>query len=176
MKAGAKYSIKQVAIKEGHDLPTGTGAVRRKFRCADTVGHALLHRPCNSLSKISTGRYVGKTAIHGHLRTSSQLPKICNGSGSGTRRASTAFGHQILLVGPAQCFVERTGFCHIRCGTSGVGVGRTVGAPQECQDLRRCACIAGTKGGCTRSVGDPLFYSPADGGSKGRVIVEGQDI
>ena len=135
MKAGAKYSIKQVAIKEGHDLPTGTGAVRRKFRCADTVGHALLHRPCNSLSKISTGRYVGKTAIHGHLRTSSQLPKICNGSGSGTRRASTAFGHQILLVGPAQCFVERTGFCHIRCGTSGVGVGRTVGAPQECQDL-----------------------------------------
>lgn len=138
LKAGAKYSIKQVTIKEGHDLPTGTGAVRRKFRCADTVGHALLHRPCNSLSKISTGRYVGKTAIHGHLRTSSQLPKICNGSGSGTRRASTAFGHQILLVGPAQCFVERTGFCHIRCGTSGVGVGRTVGAPRMSRSAPLC--------------------------------------
>lgn len=81
-------------------------------------------------------------------------------TGAGSVPAEGAAGYHTLFSGPKRRAVKIVAALYIREGIAPAGPGRTVGPPEESQNLRHGAVCVGGKGGSGSPRGNFLVHGP----------------
>ena len=98
-------------MKEGGNLPAGTGRVGREVAASCAAGNLLLHGPSHSLRIVRAGGNIVKLSIVGSRRTSRRFPHIFHRHGAGAVCICVegGAGHQALFSGPQSRFIKIIG-------------------------------------------------------------------